>query len=124
MANEYMIINVDGKEIKCNILFTFDIPEYGHNYVVFEHGETKELSAMIFTEKDGTSGNLMLIEDDEEWAAVEEIVNDYFTKKHHHHHGCSCEDCEDGCGCCEDSACNGDCDCDGDHDCDCQHCHE
>ena len=119
--NEYMTISVDGKEVKCRIIFTLDSKEFNHNYVVFEYGDTKEISAMIFTETDGNSGNLMPVENDEEWEMLERAVNKYFeVHAKHHHDGCCCEDCEDGCGC-EDSACG----C-GHHDCDhdCDSCHE
>lgn len=118
MSNEYMTITTNDGEVKCRIIFTFFSEEFNHNYVVFEYGDTKELSAMIFTEKDGNSGNLMPIEDDSEWEMVEDAVNDYFNKHHHHHEGCHCEDCESGCGCGDDSACGGHCDCDYDCDCD------
>lgn len=116
---EYIIITVDGKETKCPIIFTFDSKEFNHKYVVFQHGDSEEISAMIYEEKDATSGTLMPIESDEEWDHVEEVVNQYFDeheKHHHHHEGCHCDDC-DGCGCGEDSACGGDCDC----NCDCEH---
>ncbi len=126
MSNEYMTINADGKEVKCRIIFTYESKEYNHKYVIFEYGDTKEISAMIYTENDGNSGNLMPVQDDKEWDMLEEVVNQYFEEHahhHHHHEGCSCDDC-DGCGCGEDSACGGDCDCDHDHDCDCDDHHE
>ncbi len=96
---EYIIINIDGKETKCPILFTFYLEEYEHNYVVFQHENTDEISAMIYEETDGTSGKLLPIESDDEWDKVEEVVNDYFEEHHHHHEGCHCESCEGDCGC-------------------------
>lgn len=117
---EYIIITIDGKEVKCPIIFTYESKEFGHKYVVFRHGDTDELSAMIYVEKDDKTGTLMPIENDDEWDHIEEVVNDYFdeqAKHHHHHEGCHCEDC-DGCS---EGACSGeehdDCDCCHNHDC-------
>lgn len=115
---EYIIINADGKELKCPIIFTYESKEFGHKYVIFRHQDSDEISAMIYEEKDDKSGTLLPVENDEEWDHLEEVVNQYFEEhqQHHHHDGCHCDDC-DGCGCGHDSAC----DCDCGHDCDCHH---
>ena len=76
---EYIIITVDGKETKCPIIFTFDSKEFNHKYVVFQHGDSEEISAMIYEEKDATSGTLMPIESDEEWDMVEGVLDTFLN---------------------------------------------
>lgn len=78
---QFVIINEDGTEELCNILFTYettykDIPK---NYVIFEFANSKEVSAAIYEEdmlKPG-EGELKDIETEEEWQFIEEIYNEY-----------------------------------------------
>lgn len=123
MNEEYMTVKSDdGKEHKCEILFTYFAEEYKHNYVVFRVEDTDELSAMIYVENGEASGTLHPIENDEEWEMLEEVVSKYLEEKESGHScGCDCDHCS-GCG--EDHDC--DCGCDHEHgegECDCDHEH-
>ena len=114
MQNEFMTItDNDGKEIKCRIIFTYYSEEFKHNYVVFQVGDTDEITAMLLEESDAQNGKLLPIEDDEEWDLLQDVLEDFLEKQeneHHHECGCGCSEC------CEGDCCDDDCD---DHECGC-----
>lgn len=83
--NQLVVLDGDGNEILCEILFTFQSERTGKNFVVFYRVEelnndddTLELSAAIYQEgEDGETGELIEIEDDEDWNEVEDAINDF-----------------------------------------------
>lgn len=95
----------DGKEITCDILFTYHSDQFNKDYVIFQPRGEKELSAASYVEEGNGNGSLQGIETDEEWAMLEELVNDYYGEQNQSSCGGSCEGCS-GCG-------TDDCDCDG-----------
>ena len=71
------LVQEDGKEIVCDILFTYFAEEFEKNYVVFQVRETGEVSAATYDPTDGKEGRLGRVETDEEWALLEELLADY-----------------------------------------------
>lgn len=122
--NFLTVVDENGNEVLCEILFTFDSDEFNKSYVFYVPLETKDeddevevqCSAYIASE-DGTVGELLPIESDEEWDMIEEVFNTYIANMededfddeeydedddecccgHHHHHGEDDDEC-----CCHD----------------------
>ncbi|MBQ3081816.1 MAG: DUF1292 domain-containing protein [Clostridia bacterium] len=87
----FTMVNEEGKEVKCDVLFTFDSDETGKSYVVYTDNTTDEdgyvkVFASIFTETDNEM-QLSPIETDEEWAMVQSILDEMPEDD------CDCEDC-------------------------------
>lgn len=119
------IIDGDGNEKLCQILFTLDSEEFNKKYVVFypiesiddDESEQIELMAAIYVEGEDGNGELLQVETDEEWQMLEEAVGQYEDEmgddcccghEHCDHENCDCDhDCDD--------------ECDGDGDCCCHH---
>jgi len=81
--NMLTVINEEGQEIECEILFTFDSAEYNKDYVVYmpigdeyvdEDGYPEIHVSSYTTNEDGEGGGLEPIEDEAEWDMVEEVV--------------------------------------------------
>jgi uncharacterized protein YrzB (UPF0473 family) len=79
------VVDEDGNEQLCEVLFTFDSDEFGKSYVLYypvgaEEDDEDDIeihaSAFIPTE-DGEDGELMPIETDEEWDMIEEVLNTF-----------------------------------------------
>jgi uncharacterized protein YrzB (UPF0473 family) len=71
------IFDEDGKEVECEILFTYHSDEFNKDYVLFYkkgdyENEEIEINAAIYTENE-----LFDIETDEEWAMIEEVLADF-----------------------------------------------
>ena len=71
------IFDEDGKEVECEILFTYHSDEFNKDYVLFyKKGDDEnveiEINAAIYTENE-----LFEIETDEEWAMIEEVLADF-----------------------------------------------
>lgn len=83
--NHITVVDEDGNEELCEILFTFDSEEFGKSYVIYYPVSTEEtddedieIHASAFTPSDdGDDGELMPIETDEEWDLVEEMLNTF-----------------------------------------------
>ena len=103
------LLQDDGTELVCDILFTYHYEKTNKDYVVFQVRNTYEVSAATYDPTDGAEGKLGRVETEEEWAMLEELLNDYASRF---------EDAAGGCGgCCSScSGCGDDCDCDGDCD--------
>ena len=96
------LIQEDGKEIVCDILFTYHHEEFNKDYVVFQVRGHGEVSAAIYHPTDGGNGSLERIETDEEWEMLEDLLDDYSNS----------QECGGSCGSC--GSCYGSCDsCDG-----------
>ena len=100
IEGQLTIIDAEGNERLCQILFTLESEEFGKKYVIFypieqlegEDDEQIQLMAASFTEGEDGVGELSEIETDEEWAFIEAAVNDFDAQ-------CAgnCEDCEEEC---------------------------
>ena len=77
---KFKVIDENGKEIECEVLFTFESDETNKNYIVYtdnttdEGGNTK-VYASIYT-PDSEDLNLQPIETDKEWKIIEVILNE------------------------------------------------
>jgi len=76
--NTFKMVTEDGKEIICNVLFTFDSEETGKSYIAYtdntyeEDGSIKAYAA-IYHPDDLNSG-FEPIETEKEWKVVETIL--------------------------------------------------
>ena len=72
-------MNKDGKEVDCEVLFTFESEETKKNYIVYtdntedDDGNTR-VYASIYDPND-TNGELLPIETDREWKIIETILD-------------------------------------------------
>lgn len=78
-ANTFTVIDNDGKEVVCEVLFTFESDETKKNYIVYtdnsldKKGNVK-VYASIFDPNSDTP-NLEPIESEREWKVIETILN-------------------------------------------------
>lgn len=87
--NNITVVDEDGNEQLCEVLFTFDSEEFGKSYVLYypvgdedEDEEDIEIHASAFIPKeDGDDGELMPIETDEEWDMIEEMLNTFLEEQ-------------------------------------------
>ena len=86
-------IDNEGKEILCDILFTYHYDKLNKSYVVFMDRESKKVSAMQYVETTETTGKLSLVETDEELTMLEGLINDYVGKMEAQGCGGSCSGC-------------------------------
>ena len=77
---KFKIINDEGKEIECEVLFTFDSDETKKTYVVYtdntldSEGNTK-VYASIYNPEENAS-KLLPIETDKEWKIIETVLDE------------------------------------------------
>ena len=77
---KFKVIDDKGKEIECEVLFTFESDETGKNYIVYTdnttdgQGNTK-VYASIYTPNEENL-NLTAIETEKEWKIIETILNE------------------------------------------------
>jgi len=76
--NTFTVVDEDGNERVCDILFTFDSPDTGKSYIAYTDGTKDEegcevVYASIYdpTNEDDT---LQPIETEEEWAMIENVL--------------------------------------------------
>jgi len=76
--NTFKVINNEGNEVTCQVLFTFDSDETGKSYIVYtdnskdESGNIQVYASIFNPEDDNTE--LLPIETDKEWKVVEAIL--------------------------------------------------
>ena len=76
--NTFTIIGDDGKEIKCEILFTYEDEKSKKNYIAYtdnsidEEGNTKVYASIFNPEEENPV--LLPIETDEEWKLIDGIL--------------------------------------------------
>ena len=76
----FKVINDEGKEIECEVLFTFESDETKKNYIVYtdntldEEGNTKVYASIYNPAQDETK--LLPIETDKEWKIIETILEE------------------------------------------------
>ncbi|MDE7161782.1 MAG: DUF1292 domain-containing protein [Anaeroplasmataceae bacterium] len=95
----------DGKEVTCDILFTYHSDQFNKDYVIFQPRGEEQLSAASYVEDGDGKGSLQAVESEEEWDMLEELVNDYYGDQQGSGCGGNCGGCS-GCG-------TEECDCDG-----------
>ncbi|MBQ9014123.1 MAG: DUF1292 domain-containing protein [Bacilli bacterium] len=77
--NTFTIINDEGKEITCEILFTYEDEKTKKNYIAYtdnttdEEGNTKVYASIYNPEEENPV--LLPIESDEEWNLIEGILS-------------------------------------------------
>lgn len=120
------VIDAEGNEKLCQILFTVESEEFGKKYVVFypiesiedEESEQIQLMAASYVENEDGTGELSEVETDEEWAFLERAVGEY-EESYVEEDGCCCHggDCH-----CEEEECHKETkeECGGHHCC-CHH---
>lgn len=75
----FTIVNDEGKEVECEILFTFDSDETKKSYIVYtdntldEDGSTKVYASVY--DPTGQNPALMPIETEKEWLVIENILS-------------------------------------------------
>lgn len=80
LAENVLIFEKDGKEVECQILFTCNLEGYGaNNYVVFQIGDTNDISAARYTEQGDGIGELFDIETDEEWDLLDDAIESFYN---------------------------------------------
>lgn len=76
----FKVIDENGKEIECEVLFTFDSDETNKSYIVYtdettdEEGNTKVYASTYTPNSENL--NLQPIETDKEWKIIETILNE------------------------------------------------
>lgn len=86
--NNITVVDEDGNEQLCEVLFTFDSEEFGKSYVLYypvgadeDDEDDIEIHASAFMPtEDGSDGELTPIETDEEWDMVEEMLNTFLEQ--------------------------------------------
>lgn len=77
---KFKIITDEGKEVECEVLFTFESEETKKTYIVYtdnttdEEGNTK-VYASIYDPNNSTS-KLLPIESDKEWKIIETVLEE------------------------------------------------
>lgn len=77
--NTFTVLGEDGKEIVCNVLFTFESDETGKNYIVYTDNSKDDkgniqVFASIYDPNDQET-KLEPIETEKEWKIIETILN-------------------------------------------------
>lgn len=83
--NTFTVINDEGKEVVCDILFTFDYADTGKSYIVYTDNSRDvtdgniQVFASIFSETDNGNHILLPIQTDKEWRVIETILDELQT---------------------------------------------
>ena len=76
--NTFTVINDEGQEVVCNVLFTFDNDEDKHYIVYTDNTKDQEgnvkVYASIYNHQQEDQMELLPIETPEEWAVIEDIL--------------------------------------------------
>lgn len=82
------VVDEEGNEQLCEVLFTFNSDEFGKSYVLYypigeeDDEEEIEIHASAFIPSDdNTDGELQPIETDEEWDLIEEMLNTFLAEQ-------------------------------------------
>jgi uncharacterized protein YrzB (UPF0473 family) len=87
--NNITVVDENGNEQLCEVLFTFDSEEFGKSYVLYyplgaedNDDEEIEIHASAFTpSEDNEDGELMPIETDAEWDMIEEMLETFLAEQ-------------------------------------------
>jgi uncharacterized protein YrzB (UPF0473 family) len=83
------VIDENGNEQLCEVLFTFESEEFNKSYVLYyplgadeDDSEEVEIHASSFNPNaDGEDGELEPIETEEEWDLIEEMLNTFLDEE-------------------------------------------
>jgi len=83
------VIDEQGNEQLCEVLFTFESEQFGKSYVLYypvgaedDENEEIEIHASSFnSNEEGEEGELQPIETDEEWDMIEEMLNTFLDEE-------------------------------------------
>ena len=84
----FKVINDEGKEVECEVLFTFESDETKKNYIVYtdntldEEGNTKVYASTYNPDQDETK--LLPIETEKEWKIIETILEELQNETANH----------------------------------------
>jgi len=76
----FTVVNDEGKEVECEVLFTFESEETGKNYIVYtdntfdQEGNTKVFASIY--DPDADESKLLPIETEKEWKIIEVILEE------------------------------------------------
>lgn len=76
--NTFTVINDNGEEVQCEIIFTYNDERTGKDYIAYtdntsdEEGNTKVYASIFNPEEENPT--LLPIETDEEWELIEAIL--------------------------------------------------
>ena len=78
--NTFTVINEEGKEVVCSVLFTFDSDETKKSYIVYtDNTKDKQgniqVYASIYDKEQEDNMELLPIETDKEWKVIETILD-------------------------------------------------
>ncbi|MFA5408976.1 MAG: DUF1292 domain-containing protein [Bacilli bacterium] len=82
--NVFTVLDDQGKEVKCEVMFTFDSDETGKHYIIYtdntldDEGNTRVYASTFDPENDKT--NLGTIETEKEWKIIETIFESLQNK--------------------------------------------
>lgn len=83
--NKIIIVDEQGRERVCEILFTYTHPETEKNYVVLypideldSDEEEMDLFAYSFIENEDGDGELFTLETDEEYDMINEVIDQFY----------------------------------------------
>ncbi|MCM3571999.1 MULTISPECIES: DUF1292 domain-containing protein [Mesobacillus] len=87
--NNITVVDENGNEQLCEVLFTFDSEEFGKSYVLYypvgaedNDDEEIEIHASAFNpSEDSEDGELMPIETDAEWDMIEEMLETFLAEQ-------------------------------------------
>lgn len=87
-TNTITVVDEQGNEQLCEILFTFESDEFGKSYVLYypmgegDDDEEIDIHASSFIPNEETGdGELSPIETEEEWNLVEEMLNTFLAEQ-------------------------------------------
>ena len=83
--NKIVIIDEQGRERECEVLFTYQHPETLKNYVVLypideldSDDDEMDLFAYSFVENENGDGELFVLETDEEYDMINEVIDQFY----------------------------------------------
>ena len=86
--NKIIIVDEQGRERVCEILFTYQHPETEKNYVVLypideldSDEEEMDLFAYSFIENEDGDGELFTLETDEEYDMINEVIDQFYQEQ-------------------------------------------
>ncbi|WP_223702806.1 DUF1292 domain-containing protein [Sutcliffiella deserti] len=82
------VVDEDGNEQLCEVLFTFESEEFGKSYVLYypigaenDDEDDIEIHASSFLpNEENQEGELQPVETDEEWDMIEEMLNTFMAE--------------------------------------------
>lgn len=77
------IVDEDGNEQLCEVIYTFDSEEFGKSYVLYslvgaeedDEGQIEIFASAFTPSENGEDGELEPIETEAEWDLIEEVLN-------------------------------------------------